>query len=314
MPKHPRSFAPLRLRLLLTACALAVGATAAAPASADDEGPRTPVRAGVTGKAAGVAAADALLLSGIDPRVYLQRRHKRADVTAELRALPAAQRVELALAILEDPEAFHKAHGAPAAAYPRDLKADERQALQRAEVEALVGGAFAALSDSGDARAFPALRAAVADGAARGAALQAAALERLGETAHPDAVGVLEAALQAGRATKDSHQVGGAVAGLGRHGSPAALEVLAGVLRPGAVVAGDDAGFAAQTQVAALSALGVLTSRWAWDARVRRDPTQAVVRDAVFAQAKALLAVIVDDSGADPALRGLAREQLARLG
>ncbi|MBM4280284.1 MAG: hypothetical protein FJ137_05845 [Deltaproteobacteria bacterium] len=233
-------------------------------------------------------------LSGLQPAVYLRKRNHDPDVTADLRALPAERRVDVALALLAAP-----ARALPLAdddAYPAGLDDKDRARLRRLEVRAARTGALLVLGDSDDPRALPALLRAVAGDADRADAnradadradadhVTALAAERLGQQRHVPGV---TAALQrvAVDAARSDAVRAGACAGLGRHRgrfAEAALDALVGIAA--------DKQTPDNVVVAALQATANLGSSWAWQA------DGDVARGAALrAQARAALSVARDD-------------------
>lgn len=198
------------------------------------------------------SAQPAVVLKGVDPAHYLQKRNHRPDVSAELQRLSP----EVSLAVLDNPSAFV-------------VEAGQSKAARAAELTALKTGALAALSQHGDdARARAALTRAIDD---RDVGVAAVAAERLGQTKRADALAVLAAVVVDG--ARDEGVRAGAAAGLGRHRSEAAWHVLAQLV-------GDKAQ-PDVVRVAALHATASLTSRWAWQARDDAATGDRLRQDAV---------------------------------
>lgn len=197
-------------------------------------------------------ARGAVSIAGVDPRVYLRARKAEPSAVRELRELPA----EVAIRILtEGPDAFL----ADAAHYPAHLTVDEVARLRLLEIRALTRGAMAALVAHAG-RSQPALVVAHLRPFLMhpDPTLRAEAAERLGQSGG-DVVAML-----AGLAWSDPEpQVrAAACAGLGQHRSAEAFAALEPL-----VLGGNDP----NRQVAAVRALGVLSSRWAWQARGASD-------------------------------------------
>lgn len=210
-------------------------------------------------------AAPSVVLKGVDPAFYKQKRNHKPDVSAELKAQP----LSVSLAILKDPRPFL-------------VEAGQSKEQRDVEVMALRQGALAGLVAHAHDNEVDA---AVAAGALVGVlqsddlddALRALAAERLGEAKAKDAVDVLSGVV--GDAHEDVVVRAGAAAGLGRVRDAAALDVLVGV------VAAYDV--ADEVRVAGVHAMANLTSRWAWQAK-----GDAVTGDALRAKAKVALTAV----------------------
>lgn len=199
------------------------------------------------GVAAGAHAAPGIVggvkLKGVDPAVYMQKRNHKPDVVSELRKLPA----DVAIAVLADPRAFL----ADEAGYPAGLKPEAIAALRDTEVRALLQGALSSLALRKDDQAFEVLQRHTqhAD-----IAVAAVAAERLGLLDDHRVVGALAAiAADDARITVAA----AAAAGLGNHRSENSLDALVQLLSSSSP----------EVRVAAVRAIGSLTSRWAWEAR-----------------------------------------------
>ena len=196
--------------------------------------------------AAAQAAPPALIkLKGIDPAVYMLKRNHKPDVSAELRLLPA----DVAVAVLNNAAAFV----VDDTAYPAGLTGHVIATLRAAELRALVQGALTSLAQRQDPRAFDALLKHVGHADANVAAVAA---ERLGELKDLRIVATLSTLVH-NDMLRDPVRAG-ACAGLGRQRNEAALEALLPALAPANK---------SDLRVAALRALGSLSSRWAFEAR-----------------------------------------------
>ena len=195
------------------------------------------------------APAASVVLKGVDPAFYLQKRNHAPDVSAELKTLPLA----VSLAVLKNPEAFLVDGG-----QAKEARVVERRALQQGALTALAQHAQKA-SDADVEVIGAALHAVYLESTDN--AVRAVALERLGEL--PGAVdgrGIVDVLGPiANDAYEDEGVRAGAVAGLGRHRSEDAWRVLS-------TIVGDKA-HPDVVRVAALHATANLTSRWAWQAR-----------------------------------------------
>ena len=202
---------------------------------------------GASGAAhASPASSEQVVLKGLDPHAYMQRRHRQPDVSQELQALPMAT----VLRVLRDDDAVAFA---PSDAYATGLKPGVKDAMRIRERQAVKQGALLVLSRSTDPRVAAAIAAAVDD---EDPAVAAIAAERLGDLRPDPAISVLKSVV----ADHDRAVAvrAGACAGLGRARSAEALDVLL------AVVEGDDNEV---VKGAALQAIALLGSRWAWEAR-----------------------------------------------
>ena len=202
---------------------------------------------GASGAAhASPASSEQVVLKGLDPHAYMQRRHRQPDVSQELQALPMAT----VLRVLRDDDAVAFA---PSDAYATGLKPGVKDAMRIRERQAVKQGALLVLSRSTDPRVAAAIAAAVDD---EDPAVAATAAERLGDLRPDPAISVLKSVV----ADHDRAVAvrAGACAGLGRARSAEALDVLL------AVVEGDDNEV---VKGAALQAIALLGSRWAWEAR-----------------------------------------------
>lgn len=216
---------------------------------------------GVSGAAsASPAASEQVVLKGLDPQAYMQRRHRQPDVSQELQALPMAT----VLRVLRDDDAVAFA---PSDAYATGLKPGVKDAMRIRERQAVKQGALLVLSRSTDPRVAAAIAAAVDD---EDPAVAATAAERLGDLRPDPAISVLKSVV----ADHDRAVAvrAGACAGLGRARSAEALDVLL------VVVEGDDD---AVVKGAALQAIALLGSRWAWEARHDVDTGAALRTRAV---------------------------------
>ena len=243
-------------------------------------------------------------LSGLQPRVYLQKRNHDPDVLADLRALPARERVDVALALLAAPDDALPL--APDVDYPAGLAKDERARLRALEVRAARTGALVVLGDVADAadpRALPALVRALDHDDVH---IAAVAAERLGQhglrraTGVVDVVDVLSRVANAG--ARDVVVRAGACAGLGRHRGDDAERALDALL---SIVA--DKATPADVVVAALQATANLGSSWAWQAHgdvARGAALRAKARTALLGSGR--------DDGAGPVAAARAAA-LARL-
>ena len=202
---------------------------------------------GASGAAhASPARSEQVVLKGLDPHAYMQRRHRQPDVSQELQALPMAT----VLRVLRDDDAVAFA---PSDAYATGLKPGVKDAMRIRERQAVKQGALLVLSRSTDPRVAAAIAAAVDD---QDPAVAAIAAERLGDLRPVPAISVLKSVV----ADHDRAVAvrAGACAGLGRARSAEALDVLL------AVVDDDDDD---DVKGAALQAIALLGSRWAWEAR-----------------------------------------------
>lgn len=206
---------------------------------------------GASGAAhASPASSEQVVLKGLDPHAYMQRRHRQPDVSQELQALPMAT----VLRVLRDDDAVAFA---PSDAYATGLKPGVKDAMRIRERQAVKQGALLVLSRSTDPRVAAAIAAAVDD---EDPAVAAIAAERLGDLRPDPAISVLKSVV----ADHDRAVAvrAGACAGLGRARSAEALDVLL------AVVEGDDNDDNDEVvKGAALQAIALLGSRWAWEAR-----------------------------------------------
>jgi hypothetical protein len=214
---------------------------------------RAAVLAVVVGTAAGSASAapatavsEPVVLQGLDPQVYLQRRNRQPDVTKELQALP----VDTVLRLLGDDDATAFADDG---VYAAGLKPGARQAMRLRERQAVKQGALLVLSTSTDPRAAAAITAALGD---RDVKVAAMAAERLGDLRPAPAVTALKDVVA--DSARPFEVRAGACAGLGRARTAESLEVLLAVVDSGS----DDA-----LKASALQAIALLGSRWAWEAR-----------------------------------------------
>ncbi len=222
MNKPTRSLTSLLAAAVMTLSLVGTSAASAAPAQpARPAQPAQPAR-----------------LKGVDPAFYLQKRNHQPDVMQELTALNA----DVAVSVLANPERFV-------------VEAGQSKAARDVELRALRQGALASLAERGDPRAAAVLQTFVDDADVLVAAV---ALERLGQTQQPAVVAVLAAVLADDGTTLPRRAA--AAAGLGRHRSAAALDVLVPALDDK-----DD-----QVRISAMRALGSLSSRWAWQARASR--------------------------------------------
>jgi HEAT repeat protein len=194
-------------------------------------------------------------LRGLQPGFYLQKRNHAPDVTADLRALPARDRVDVALALLSASD-----DALPLAdddAYPAGLSAKARTRLRMLERRAARTGALVVLADAEDARALPALVRTLDHQDVRVAAVAA---ERLGQREDGAVVDLLSRVAQ--DSARDATVRAGACAGLGHHrtrDAEAALDAL--------LALSVDKGTPAVVVVAALHAMANLGSSWAWQAQ-----------------------------------------------
>jgi hypothetical protein len=193
-------------------------------------------------------------LPGLLPGAYLKKRNHDPDITADLQALPAARRVDVALALLAAPASALPL--APAADYPAGLSEKARSRLRQLEVRAARTGALVVLGGAEDARARAALVKAIDDADDHVAAVAA---ERLGSQRDDAVVDVLA------RVAADDHRTvdvrAGACAGLGRHREDSAERALAALLSTAS-----DKAAPPPVAVAALHAVANLGSSWAWQA------------------------------------------------
>ena len=231
----PPSISPRGAIMNATVCRRLLGASVIA------------VVVGVSGAAhASPATSEQVVLKGLDPQAYMQRRHRQPDVSQELQALPMAT----VLRVLRDDDAVAFA---PSDAYATGLKPGVKDAMRIRERQAVKQGALLVLSRSTDPRVAAAIAAAVDD---QDPAVAATAAERLGDLRPGPAISVLKSVV----ADHDRAVAvrAGACAGLGRARSAEALDVLL------AVVDDDDDD---DVKGAALQAIALLGSRWAWEAR-----------------------------------------------
>jgi len=215
---------------------------------------RAAVLAVVVGTAAGSASAapatavnEPVVLQGLDPQLYLQRRNRQPDVTKELQALP----VDTVLRLLGDDDATAFADDS---AYAAGLKPGVRQAMRLRERQAVKQGALLVLSTSTDPRAAAAITTALGD---RDVKVAAMAAERLGDLRPAPAVSVLKDVV-----ADSAHAFevrAGACAGLGRARTAESLEVLLAVV--------DSSNENDALKLSALQAIAGLGSRWAFEAR-----------------------------------------------
>lgn len=227
-------------------------------------------------RAADEDAAAPAVVKGVDPRVYLKARRPAPHALRELKAAP----LEVSLRILgQGPRTFL----VDDRAYPRDLKEPERLRLRALEEQALLTGALAAVAEKNPPEAATLIAPFLKHADPR---VRAEAAERLGQT-HGD---VVELLVEVARADVDATVRGAACAGLGRHRSAAALAALA----PFVVEDDKDDDRDSVRRVAALRALGVLGSSWAW--RARGD---VATGERLRAEARALLARVEGDVDAD---------------
>jgi hypothetical protein len=220
---------------------------------------------GVSGAAsASPAASEQIVLKGLDPQAYMQRRHRQPDVSQELQALPMAT----VLRVLRDDDAVAFA---PADAYATGLKPGVTDAMRVRERQAVKQGALLVLSRSTDPRNAAAIAAAITAAVDdQDPAVAATAAERLGDLRPGPAISVLKSVVvDHDRAVAVR---AGACAGLGRARSAEALDILL------AVVEGDDDDV---VKGAALQAIALLGSRWAWEARHDVDTGAALRARAV---------------------------------
>jgi hypothetical protein len=206
---------------------------------------------GASGAAhASPARSEQVVLKGLDPHAYMQRRHRQPDVSQELQALPMAT----VLRVLRDDDAVAFA---PSDAYATGLKPGVKDAMRIRERQAVKQGALLVLSRSTDPRVAAAIAAAVDD---EDPAVAAIAAERLGDLRPDPAISVLKSVV----ADHDRAVAvrAGACAGLGRARSAEALDVLLAVVDDD-----DDDDNDEVVKGAALQAIALLGSRWAWEAR-----------------------------------------------
>lgn len=210
-------------------------------------------------------------VKGVDPRVYLKARRPAPHAVRELKAAP----LEVSLRILrQGPGAFL----VDERAYPRHLKEVERLRLRTLEEQALLTGALAAVAEKNPPEATTLIAPFLKHADPR---VRAEAAERLGQTRGD----VVELLVEVARADVDVTVRGAACAGLGRHRSAAALSALA------PFVVEDDKDDDSLRRVAAVRALGVLGSSWAWQAR-----GDVATGERLRAEARALLARVQGDA------------------
>jgi hypothetical protein len=195
-------------------------------------------------------------LPGLQPSIYLQKRNRDPDISADLRALPPRLRVDVALAILaSDDDALPLA---PLDSYPRGWEQKARDRQRSLDIRAARTGALLVLGETDEVGARSALIRAIDEEDVRVAAIAA---ERLGQ--HKGAKDVVDVLLKVARDDARAIEVrSGACAGLGRHRGPHAERALEALL----VVARDERTPKAVVDASWQAALN-LGSAWAWQAR-----------------------------------------------
>ena len=201
---------------------------------------------------ASASLATPAAIRGVDPRVYLKARKPVPAAIADLKAAP----VELSRRIISDgPDGFLVGDDA----YPAALAAEPRSALRALERRALVIGALHALAlrKPVDAHDLIASQLAARDPLVRAdAADQLGQLGQLGQLDNVDSIVTLLA--RVAREDQDVRVREAACVGLAKARSQASLLALASFVL-------DDSDELRQR--AAIRALAVLGSRWAWQAR-----------------------------------------------
>jgi hypothetical protein len=195
-------------------------------------------------------------LPGLSPQTYLQKRNQAPDITADLRALPEARRLDIALALLAASE-----QTLPLAdddAYPAAAKAETRARWRAQEIRAARTGALAVLGEILAPRATEALMQSLHHDDVHVAALAA---ERLGQHSHDErVVGRLQSLALDPSLRHDIRA--GACAGLGRHRGPYAERALEALLS-----VASQKNTPTDVIVAAWHAAAYLGSSWSWQAK-----------------------------------------------
>jgi HEAT repeat protein len=188
-------------------------------------------------------------VDGVDPRVYLKARKPVPHAIAELKKAP----IDASLHILTDgPESFL----ADASAYPAHIDATARATLRVLERRALLIGAIHAVANKKPATAVRLLSSQLV---ARDALVRAEAADELGElTLLEGGASVVPALADTAMSDANARVREAACVGLAKVRTSAALVALT----PFVLDESD-----APRQRAAIRALAVLGSKWAWQAR-----------------------------------------------